>query len=226
MQDIREQEKVAYKKDVIFSTLRRFPDINQSFRAFEDAGRTNQISSLKLNRSRPSTAGATTNKFEAKNKKILVLPNQAKITSIEKKMRHVVRDPVACQLNEMIKIRREIVYDHKNNSREYLKEFSHLMTHVMSPFESACIKLSRAGFLDFKALKIENHGKLSRKLAISLLHNLQTDLFAIQENSFVSAWSVEFLERQLQDNLVFLTEPEIKSLQAEIQKVLPKPSTT
>jgi hypothetical protein len=66
-------------------------------------------------------------------------------------MRQGVRDPVTHELNELYKIRREIAIDHKNSNQEYLKEFSDLMTHVMSPFESACIKLSRAGFLDFKA---------------------------------------------------------------------------
>eukprot|EP01036_Dinobryon_divergens_P024290 gene24290-32726_t len=212
------------RTDLIFSTLRRFPDVHQSFRASEDAGRTTQ-SSWKPNKSssiRPSTAGVITNSYEAKNKKMLTFHNQAKISSIGRKMRQVVRDPVTNELNELYKIRREIAIDHKNSNQEYLKEFSHLMTHVMSPFESACIKLSRAGFLDFKALKIDNHGKLSRKLAIALLHNLQTDLFAVQENCFISAWSVEFLERQLQDNSVYLTELELKSLQSELQNVLPK----
>lgn len=227
MQEIRIREEINdRRKDLIFSTLRRFPDVHQSFRASEDAGRTILSSWKKPNNIsstiRPSTAGVRTNSYEAKNKEKLKYHNQAKISSIERKMRHVVRDPVASELNEMNKIRREIATDHKNNNQEYLKEFSHLMTHVMSPFESACIKLSRAGFLDFKALKLDNHGKLSRKLAIALLHNLQTDIFVVQENCFISAWSVEFLERQLQRNSIFLTETEIKSLQSELQNVLPK----
>lgn len=199
----------------IFTSLRRFPEVRQSVRATEYAAlllKENRASLKESRGSRPSTAGIVKNPYDTANRKLLESYNDKKICAIRKKMRQVVRTPVARELDEILKVRREIVaVDYKDDS-EYLKEFSHKMTNIISPFESACLKLSRAGILDFKALKMENHGILSKTLAKGFLQNLATP------NGHT--WSIDILESQLKANSVFLTDSELKALHYEIKRLV------
>jgi len=201
-------------RDYFYTTLRRFPDVQQSVVNSKKIAAETRVPTTE--KRRPTTA----NPYDNKNRKYIESYNYKKIYAIRNEMKHLTRDSVSKQLDEVFKIRQQIPTVRRKEVEILNKDFNDFMIANMNPFESACIKLCRAGLLDLKDINFKNKysgftSAITKKVIESIYKN-DSNLIDGHRNLEDGSFSVGVLGKMLATCGVMLNPQELFRLHKEM----------
>lgn len=197
----------------LFTTLRRFPEVQQSVKHSKLMSNTLVP---EIEKRRPMTA----NPYDIKNRKNIGSYQHKKIYSIRNEMKHLARDSVSNDLNEMTKIRLQISAIRKIQIDVLEKDYNESMIRNMNPFESACIKLCRAGLLDLKEVNVRNHARFTSAITKNVIESINKKDFKDKRSLENGNFTVDVLGNLLKANGVVLSSQELCLLHEEMCRSL------